>query len=81
MANDLSKLNDIMFNQIDRLDKMSIKDPAAMEAEIARARTMKGLAETVISNGNLVLRAAQTSMEAGEMVQVPRMLAGGPDGR
>ena len=75
--NDLSKLNDILFSQIDRLDQMSIESPEAMASEIDRAKTMKGLAETVISNGRLVLAAVQTSTECGETVCVPRMLGAG----
>lgn len=75
--NDLSKLNDIMFNQIDRLDQMSIKDPEAMASEIERAKVIKSLASTVIDNGRLVLAAVQTSSEVGEAVCVPRMLGAG----
>ncbi len=75
--NDLSKLNDIMFNQIDRLDQMSIKDPEAMASEIERAKVIKGLAATVIDNGHLVLEAVKTSAAVGESVCVPRMLGAG----
>lgn len=73
----LQKVNDIVFRELDRLDQASTDNVEAMQAEIERARTVKGLADTVISNGNLTLRAAQASVTVGEAVRVPSMLLGG----
>lgn len=71
---DLTKVNEIVFRQLDRLEEAS---GDALKEEIERARTVKGLADTVISNGNLVLRAAQASAGVAEKVSVPKMISGG----
>lgn len=81
MGNNCSELNDILFRQIKRLESLSVKDADAMRGEIDRAKTVKGLADTVISNGNLVLRAHDSAYEAGESVVVPQMLIGAGNGR
>lgn len=70
----LERINDIVFHELERLDGTSTADPEAMRAEIERAKTVKGLADTVIDNGNLALRAAQASTGVGEAVRTPRML-------
>lgn len=76
MADNYESLNDILFRQIDRLEKTSVKDADAMRGEIDRAKTIKGLADTVVSNGSLVLRAHDAAYAAGESVAVPKMLLG-----
>lgn len=73
---DLKKVNDIAFRELDRLEAASGEE---LEAEIERARTIKGLADTVISNGNLTLRAAQAQTGVAESVRLPRMLIGGDE--
>lgn len=73
---DLKKVNDIAFRELDRLEAASGEE---LEAEIERARTIKGLADTVISNGNLILRAAQAQTGVAECVRVPKMLIGGDE--
>lgn len=74
--NTLGDLNDILFNEIDRLDAASPSDPDAMNAEIERAKAIKSLAGTVIANGHLVLEAARASSGTYDSVQVPKMLEG-----
>lgn len=71
--NDLEKVNAILFRELDRLEGADGED---MRDEIERARTIKGLSDTVIANGNLVLRAAQASAGVAEAVRIPRMLGG-----
>lgn len=73
---DLKKVNDIAFRELDRLEAASGEE---LEAEIERARTIKGLADTVISNGNLILRAAQAQTGVAESMRLPRMLIGGDE--
>lgn len=73
-GNNLGALNDILFRQLDRIENTKTEDLAS---EIDRARTVKGLADTVISNGNLMLNAARASIGTAEAVHVPRELMGG----
>lgn len=75
--NTLGDLNDIIFRQLDRLEAQRPSDPEAMAAEIGRAKTIQGLAGTVISNGKLVLEAARMRESVGESVAVPSMLTAG----
>ena len=72
--NNLSALNAALFKQLDRLDSIDPKNRDALENEINRARAVQGIASTIISNGNLVLHAAQASTSVGEAVQVPKGL-------
>lgn len=71
--NDLEKVNAIVFRELERLESCPKEH---MADEIERARTIKGLSDTVISNGNLVLRAAQASTGVAEAVRMPKMLGG-----
>lgn len=71
--NDLEKVNAIVFRELERLESCPKEHIAD---EIERARTIKGLSDTVISNGNLVLRAAQASAGVAEAVRMPKMLGG-----
>ena len=75
-TNNLKRVNDILFAQLDRLADVDMTDREKLMTEIERARAVKGLADTVISNGRLVLNAAQASTSVGEAVQIPRMIDG-----
>lgn len=75
-TNNLKRVNDILFAQLDRLADVDMADREKLMTEIERARAVKGLADTVISNGRLVLNAAQASTSVGEAVQIPRMIDG-----
>lgn len=75
--NTLGDLNDILFRQIGRLEDQTVSEPEAMGAEIERAKTIQGLAGTVISNGKLLLDAARLHDSIGDAVQVPSMLTDG----
>lgn len=75
--NTLGDLNDIIFRQLDRLEGQKPSEPEAMAAEIERAKTVQGLAATVIQNGRLVLDAVRTSEAVGQELAVPSMLTAG----
>jgi hypothetical protein len=62
MKNKLSDLNDHLFAEIERLSDESLLGDALRE-EIGRAAALSGIAEKVIENGNLVLKAHIASVE------------------
>lgn len=79
MANDLGKLNDILFAELDRLEQAGADDIAA-EAE--RAKQVRDLAGTVIDNARTVITAYKLRSDAELMVggavkEPPKMLGGG----
>lgn len=54
----LSALNGYLFEALDAVDNPDIKGDD-LEAEITRAKTVSSLAQSIIANGNLALRAAE----------------------
>lgn len=53
MRNTLMDLNNLLFEQMERL----MDDDLDQEQEVIRAKALKGLAETAISNAELSLQA------------------------
>jgi hypothetical protein len=66
MRNKLTDLNDHLFAEIERLGEESLKGESLKE-EIFRANAIAGVAEQVIANGNLVLKAHIASVEWSPM--------------
>ena len=79
MDNNLKGLNDVLFRQLGRIEEA--QTPEELEEETKRAKSVQGIADTIISNGRLVLEASKASMTTAESVQVPNMLLGGGDGK
>jgi len=74
--NRLSDLNDYMFAEMERLDDDEIS-PEELEREIRRARAISGVAQSIVANGNLALRAAEFKDQASSThPDVPKMLEG-----
>ena len=76
MSNNLLDLNAKLFEQIDKLSKEDISSEE-LEKEIARSETMIKIANVIISNGDLALRAAKFK---DDMInadnKLPKMLEG-----
>lgn len=57
-SNRLEDLNDLLFNELTRLDRDDIK-PEELSHEIGRAKAMADVGNTIINNANTVLKAAE----------------------
>lgn len=57
-SNRLEDLNDMLFNQLVRLDKDDISDDE-LKKEINRSHAMTGVAHTIIDNARVVLDATK----------------------
>lgn len=76
MNNTLGNLNDVLFEQLKRLNDDKLKGEALKE-EMGRSKAIGDIATRVISNGNLVLQAKKLSdnkMDAD--LKIPNMLEG-----
>ena len=56
--NKLTDLNNLLFEQLERLNDESLKGEALQE-EIARANSVTRISQNIISNANTILRAAE----------------------
>lgn len=57
-SNRLEDLNDLLFNELTRLDRDDIK-PEELSHEIDRAKAMADVGNTIINNANTVLKATE----------------------
>lgn len=62
MNNKLSDLNNYLFEQLERLTDDSLSQDA-MEREIIRSQAVTSVAETIIHNGELSLKALKHAEE------------------
>jgi len=72
MKNKLTDLNDHLFAQLERLGDESL-DAEKLENEINRSKAISGVADRVIHNASLVLKA-QVSLSDGEIRSMPAMI-------
>ena len=79
MRNNLSALNDYLFEQIETIQDLS-EDATNEEIEktLRKAGAISKIAAQIISNGNLVLRAKEleVTMNGRESTPFPKMLEG-----
>lgn len=66
------KVNETLFEQIERLEGVDPGNPDAMELEISRAKSIRELARAVIDNNKLVLETAKAGSACGEAVRIPK---------
>ena len=57
-SNRLEDLNDMLFNQLVRLDKDDISDDE-LKKEVDRSKAMNSVAHTIVDNARVVLSAAK----------------------
>ena len=76
MRNTLGDLNNHLFAQLERLSDEDIKGEKLME-EINRAEAVSTIAQQIISNGALALKAKQIASNSLDAdMKMPRMLEG-----
>lgn len=71
--NKLSDLNDHLFEELERLNDESLKGDALQE-ERERAKSMANIAQTIINNGELALKAQKHFDEYGKPDNIPDVL-------
>lgn len=76
-ANDLGRLNDALFAELENLRAVDPKDSDALKAEVERSKAVEGIARTIIDNAGTVLDATRIRASlAKSTVNMPRMLEG-----
>jgi hypothetical protein len=75
MKNGLTDLNNHLFAQIERLSDESIKGDA-LKVEIDRSKAVSDIASKIISNGQLVLNAAQFKADFSTRAILPDQFKG-----
>lgn len=77
MENKLTDLNNILFEQIERLNDDDLQGDA-LKQQIKKSRTIESIAGMIIANANTVLKAEKLKMEYAmddrNPDQVPEML-------
>ena len=74
MQNKLSDLNNHLFAQMERLSDENLSGEALL-SEINRSKAVTDVAQQIIANSSLVLKAHVAAYEvAGERTAVPKML-------
>ena len=74
--NKLTDLNNLLFEQLERLNDESLKGEALQE-EIARANSVTRISQNIISNANTILRAAEFADERMDINnKAPELLIG-----
>ena len=73
MKNKMSDLHNHLFEQLERLNDTNLKGEGLRE-EIRRAEAMNKVAGQIISNGNLILRAAISADSAIGDMNLPLLL-------
>ena len=76
MKNNLSALNDYLFETLERLMDNDLSEEE-LQKEITRSEAVTSVAQTVIQNGELALKTMKHLNEYGMTPEIPRMLEGG----
>lgn len=74
--NTLSDLNNILFKQLDRLDKADLNDDSLIK-EIGRSKAVVDVTKAVVENAELMLRAQIAKEETfAQNYEMPELLCG-----
>lgn len=81
MKESLTDLHSILFEQLERLSKDDISDED-LNKELKRSEAVTGIANQIIQNGNLVLKALKTKTDTLPMTEkMPAFLDVGSSGQ
>lgn len=72
MKNKLTDLNDHLFAQLERLSDESLT-PEEIEKEVTRAQAVVSIADCIVANAGVQLKAVQLAADHGGFVKVPFM--------
>lgn len=72
MKNKLTDLNDHLFAQLERLSDESLT-AEQIEKEVARAQAVVTVADCIVANANVQLKAVQLAADHGSFIKVPFM--------
>ena len=72
MKNKLTDLNDHLFAQLERLSDESLT-PEQIEKEVIRAQAVVQVADCIVANAGVQLKAVQLAADHGSFVKVPFM--------
>lgn len=75
MKNKLTDLNDHLFAQLERLSDEDLKGDE-LKAEVQRSQAVTGVANQIIENASIVLKAEQLRSD-GLIKDVPKLIGGG----
>ncbi len=75
-TNSLGRLNDVLFDELERLNDIDVSDEDATKREIERSRAIEGTAKAIIENGKTILTATRMRAEFGMHADVPKLLEG-----
>lgn len=73
MKNKLVDLNNHLFEELERLNDEELKGEKLQE-ERERAKSIANIAQTIINNGELALKAAKHYDEYGNKKDMPKIL-------
>lgn len=74
IKNTLGDLNNILFEQIDRINDDSLKGDKLNE-QLKKSKAINDIANTLVQSGNLMLKNMQFREEIGEVIDAtPRLL-------
>lgn len=72
MKNKLTDLNDHLFAQLERLSDESLT-PEQIEKEVTRSQAIVNVADCIVANAGVQLKAVQLAADHGGFVKVPFM--------
>lgn len=76
MKNNLSELNNYLFEELERLNADDELDTdEKLDKEIKRSKAITSVAQTIINNANTVLDAQKFVVDSGR-AELPKMLLG-----
>lgn len=75
VKNNMAALNDYLFASLDRITNEDLQGEE-LEQEIKRTETVAKVAQTIVSNGELALRAQKVMYDCGSTAQVEIPLLG-----
>lgn len=73
MKNTLNDLNNILFEQIERINDDSLQGEELNE-QLKKSREINNIAVTLVQSGSLLLRTMQYREEMGEETKSPSLL-------